>query len=94
VHKSESITEDIIVTDLPCRDFQTGLSYVAVSREKTMQGLMLDALFDRGHLFYESSPEGLKMKLRDQELTMAHLTSRVCTKSLSYIFYVAKSLNI
>ncbi|KAM4067788.1 PIF1-like helicase [Hirsutella rhossiliensis] len=43
VHKSQSITEDMIVTDLSCRDFQTGLSYVAVSRVKTLQGLMLDA---------------------------------------------------
>ncbi|KID81004.1 ATP-dependent DNA helicase PIF1 [Metarhizium guizhouense ARSEF 977] len=54
VHKSQSITEDVIVTDLSCRDFQTGLSYVAVSRVKTLQGLMLDAPFDRSHLFYES----------------------------------------
>ncbi|KID81194.1 ATP-dependent DNA helicase PIF1 [Metarhizium guizhouense ARSEF 977] len=38
-----SITEDRIVTDLSCRDFQTGLSYVAVSRVKALQGLMLDA---------------------------------------------------
>jgi hypothetical protein len=80
--------------DLPCRDFQTSLSYVAVSRVKTIQGLMLDAPFDRGHMFYETSPDGMKMKLRDQELMMAYLTSRVCTKSLSYIFYVAKSVNI
>jgi hypothetical protein len=55
---------------------------------------MLDAPFDRGHMFYETSPDGMKMKLRDQELMMAYLTSRVCTKSLSYIFYVAKSVNI
>ncbi|EFY84461.1 ATP-dependent DNA helicase PIF1 [Metarhizium acridum CQMa 102] len=57
VHKSQSITEDVIVTDLSCRDFQTGLSYVAVSRVKTLQGLMLDAPFDRSHLVYESPPE-------------------------------------
>ncbi|KAM6505380.1 hypothetical protein FSOLCH5_014600 [Fusarium solani] len=50
IHKSQSITEDMIVTDLSCRDFQTGLSYVAVSRVKTLEGLMLDAPFDRNHL--------------------------------------------
>ena len=33
MHKSQSITEDMIVTDLSCRDFQAGLSYVAISRE-------------------------------------------------------------
>ncbi|XP_044714726.1 PIF1-like helicase domain-containing protein [Hirsutella rhossiliensis] len=68
VHKSQSITEDMIVTDLSCRDFQTGLSYVAVSRVKTLQGLMLDAPFDRNHLTYASPPEGIKMKMRDQQL--------------------------
>ncbi|KAM4067453.1 hypothetical protein HRG_001383 [Hirsutella rhossiliensis] len=68
VHKSQSITEDMIVTYLSCRDFQTGLSYVAVSRVKTLQGLMLDALFDRNHLTYASPPEGIKMKMRDQQL--------------------------
>ncbi|KAM4062456.1 PIF1-like helicase [Hirsutella rhossiliensis] len=68
VHKSQSITEDMIVTDLSCRDFQTGLSYVAVSRVKTLQGLMLDAPFDRNHLTYASPPEGVKMKMRDQQL--------------------------
>ncbi|KAM4061282.1 PIF1-like helicase [Hirsutella rhossiliensis] len=68
VHKSQSITEDTIVTDLSCRDFQTGLSYVAVSRVKTLQGLMLDAPFDRNHLTYASPPEGIKMKMRDQQL--------------------------
>ena len=44
VHKSQSITEDMIVTDLSSRDFQTGLSDEAVSRVKTLQGLMLDVL--------------------------------------------------
>ncbi|KJZ67995.1 hypothetical protein HIM_12617 [Hirsutella minnesotensis 3608] len=68
LHKSQSITEDMIVTDLSCRDFQTGLSYVAVSRVKTLQGLMLDAPFDRNHLTYASPPEGIKMKMRDQQL--------------------------
>ncbi|KAG7000909.1 ATP-dependent DNA helicase pif1 [Fusarium oxysporum f. sp. conglutinans] len=68
VHKSQSITEDMIVTDLSCQDFQTGLSYVAVSRVETLEGLMLEAPFDRNHLVYGSPPDGMKMKMRDQEL--------------------------
>ncbi|KAF5139516.1 ATP-dependent DNA helicase PIF1 [Metarhizium anisopliae] len=76
VHKSQSITEDMIVTDLSCRDFQTGLSYVAVSRVKTLAGLMLDVPFDRNHLFYESAPDGMKMKLRDQEFRKRQVLTR------------------
>ncbi|EXU94986.1 PIF1-like helicase [Metarhizium robertsii] len=76
VHKSQSITEDVLVTDLSCRDFQTGLSYVAVSRVKTLEGLMLDAPFDRSHLFYESPPDGMKMKMRDQELRKRQVLKR------------------
>ncbi|KAI8416174.1 hypothetical protein FOFC_02483 [Fusarium oxysporum] len=68
VHKSQSITEDMIVTDLSCQDFQTGLSYVAVSRVETLEGLMLEAPFDRNHLVYGSPLDGMKMKMRDQEL--------------------------
>ncbi|KAG6990051.1 ATP-dependent DNA helicase pif1 [Fusarium oxysporum f. sp. conglutinans] len=68
VHKSQSITEDMIVTDLSCQDFQTGLSYMAVSRVETLEGLMLEAPFDRNHLVYGSPPDGMKMKMRDQEL--------------------------
>ncbi|KAF6523203.1 hypothetical protein HZS61_014731 [Fusarium oxysporum f. sp. conglutinans] len=65
VHKSQSITEDMIVTDLSCRDFQTGLSYVAVSRVKTLEGLMLDAPFDRNHLIYASPPDVLAKQSLD-----------------------------
>ncbi|KAI8396357.1 hypothetical protein FOFC_20904 [Fusarium oxysporum] len=48
VHKSQSITVDKMVTDLSERDFQTGLSYVAVSRVKMLDGLMIDAPFETG----------------------------------------------
>ena len=75
-HKSQSITEDMIVTDLSCRDFQTGLSYVAVSRVKTLEGLMLDAPFDRNHLIYASPPDGMKMKMRDQQLRRRQVLTR------------------
>ena len=76
VHKSQSITEDMIVTDLSSRDFQTGLSYVAVSRVKTLQGLMLDAPFSRDYLFYEEPPDGMKMKIRDQDRRGQQLLTR------------------
>ncbi|KAH9232186.1 hypothetical protein K456DRAFT_1840273, partial [Colletotrichum gloeosporioides 23] len=68
VHKSQSIIEDIIMMDLSYWDFQTGLSYIAVSRVKTLKGLMLDAPFDYNHLVCRSPPDSIKMKMRDQAL--------------------------
>ncbi|OAQ61323.1 ATP-dependent DNA helicase PIF1 [Purpureocillium lilacinum] len=58
VHKSQSITVDKMVTDLCERDFQTGLSYVAVSRVKTLEGSMIDTPFERASLHYEKLPDG------------------------------------
>ncbi|KAH7111563.1 hypothetical protein EDB81DRAFT_829365, partial [Dactylonectria macrodidyma] len=76
VYKPQSITEDIIVSDLSYRDFQTGLSYVAISRVKTLEGLMLDAPFDRNYLIYGSPSDGMKMKMRDQELRKRQVLTR------------------
>lgn len=58
VHKSQSITVDKMVADLSERDFQTGLSYVAVSRAKMLDGLMVDTPFERASLHYEKLPDG------------------------------------
>ena len=60
---------DQVVTDLSERDFQQGLSYVAVSRVKKLQGLMLEAPFERNNLYYsaDKKPPGLKAKLEDMK---------------------------
>jgi len=42
VHKSQGITLDKVVCDLSGEEFSTGLHYVAVSRVKTLEGLMID----------------------------------------------------
>lgn len=59
VHKCQSLTKDQIVTDLATRDFQAGLSYVAVSRVTSLQGLLLEAPFDRQNLYNHTPTEGL-----------------------------------
>jgi hypothetical protein len=63
VHKSQSITIDQAVINLLEWDFQLGLSYIALSRVKTLEGLMLDVPFDRGNLYTEKATLGMQMKL-------------------------------
>ena len=58
VHKCQSLTKDRIVTDLSTRDFQAGISYVAVSRVTSLQGLLLEAPFDRQSLYNPTPTEG------------------------------------
>jgi hypothetical protein len=58
VHKCQSLTKDRIVTDLSTRDFQAGISYVAVSRVTSLQGLLLEAPFDRQSLYHHTPTEG------------------------------------
>ncbi|KAM4062490.1 PIF1-like helicase [Hirsutella rhossiliensis] len=59
VHKCQSLTKDQIVTDLATRDFQAGISYVAVSRVTSLQGLLLEVPFDRQSLYNHTPTEGL-----------------------------------
>ncbi|EAQ90501.1 hypothetical protein CHGG_02436 [Chaetomium globosum CBS 148.51] len=46
VHKSQGATLDRAVLDISDRDFTAGLTYVAISRVKTLQGVMFDSTFD------------------------------------------------
>lgn len=45
-HKSQGATLDKAVLDISEREFQPGLTYVAVRRVKTIEGLMFDCPFD------------------------------------------------
>lgn len=49
------------------RNFQPRLSYVALSRVKTLEGLMIDTPFDRESLHVNKAPAGMEMHLRDQD---------------------------
>ena len=46
IHKSQGATLDQAVVDISCKDFQPGLTYVAVSRVRSLQGIMFDRQFD------------------------------------------------
>ncbi|KAI8409290.1 hypothetical protein FOFC_09126, partial [Fusarium oxysporum] len=89
VHKSQSITVDKMVTDLSERDFQTGLSYVAVSRVKMLDGLMIDAPFERASLHYEKLPDGKHSSIMLFTLEALVLSS---TATLLYISYFIHNL--
>lgn len=67
VHKSQSITKTQIATDISSRDFQPGLSYVAVSRVTSLKGLLFEAPFDRNNLSKPEGTPGMMMRLRDQD---------------------------
>ncbi|KAG5966227.1 hypothetical protein E4U58_002576 [Claviceps cyperi] len=57
VHKSVCTTLDRAVVDVSAREFTPGLSYVAVSRVKTLGGIMFDAHFDHTPICARVTPE-------------------------------------
>ncbi|KAM4066052.1 ATP-dependent DNA helicase PIF1 [Hirsutella rhossiliensis] len=48
-------------------EHMAGISYVAVSRVTSLQGLLLEAPFDRQSLYNHTPTEGMKMRLADQQ---------------------------
>jgi hypothetical protein len=50
IHKSQGLTLDTVVIDLEDSDFSLGLSYVAISRVKTLGGLLFHADFGPARL--------------------------------------------
>ncbi|EAQ88440.1 predicted protein [Chaetomium globosum CBS 148.51] len=65
VHKSQGITLDKIVCDISAPEFASGLSYVAVSRVKTLGGLMFERPFDRSRVYRETPSRAMGLKLSD-----------------------------
>ena len=46
MHKSQGLTLKHIIMDISKRDFQTGLTFVRISRVKELAGIMFDCYFD------------------------------------------------
>jgi hypothetical protein len=63
VLKSQAITVDKAVCNISAPKFASGLSYVAVSRVRTLDGLMFEAPFDRGRIHRDA----MQLKLEDYE---------------------------
>jgi hypothetical protein len=65
VHKSQGITLDKVVCDISAPEFAAGLSYVAVSRVKTLDGLMFENPFDHNRVYRENPSSAMRLKLAD-----------------------------
>lgn len=63
VHKSQGITLDKVVCDISVPEFASGLSYVAISRVKTLGGLMFEKPFDRNRIYREIPSRAMELKL-------------------------------
>lgn len=67
VHKSQGVTLKKVVCDISILEFSSGLSYVAVSRVFTLEGLMFDASFDRSRIYREVLSRLMQLKIADYE---------------------------
>jgi ATP-dependent exoDNAse (exonuclease V) alpha subunit len=67
IHKSQGLTLEHVVVDLGQTDFSSGLSFVAISRVKTLGGLAFRTRFDRDRLLKPKETEMMKMLQEDNE---------------------------
>lgn len=67
VHKSQGITLDKVVYDISEPEFASGLSYVAVSRVKTLDGLMFESPFDRSRICRQEPVRSMQLMISDYE---------------------------
>jgi len=72
VHKSQGLSLDKAVLNIAKKDFSPGLTYVAVSRVKTLQGILFDEPFDFSR-FISSSTSSTEMRNVDKEYRAAQM---------------------
>ena len=61
IHNSQGLTLEHAVIELDLTDFSAGLTFVAISRVKTLQGLAFCTRFDLAHLQKATETEMMKM---------------------------------
>ncbi|EAQ83260.1 hypothetical protein CHGG_09664 [Chaetomium globosum CBS 148.51] len=83
VHKSQGITLDKVVCDISAPEFASGLSYVAVSRVKTLGGLMFEKPFDRNRIYHETPSRAMGLKLSDHAIRQLQALDAVAGKDPS-----------
>ncbi|EAQ89793.1 predicted protein [Chaetomium globosum CBS 148.51] len=83
VHKSQGITLDKVVCDISAPEFASGLSYVAVSRVKTLGGLMFEKPFDRNRIYRETPSRAMGLKLSNHAIRQRQALDAVAGKDPS-----------
>jgi ATP-dependent exoDNAse (exonuclease V) alpha subunit len=67
IHKSQGLTLEKVVVELRDKDFSAGLSFVAISRVKTLKGLAFRTRFDHARLKKPKETESMLMLKKDTE---------------------------
>ena len=67
IHKSQGLTLEKVVVELGDKDFSAGLSFVAISRVKTLKGLAFRTHFDHSRLKKPKETDSMLMLRRDTE---------------------------
>ena len=67
IHKSQGLTLEKVVVELGDKDFSAGLTFVAISRVKTLQGLAFRTRFDHAQLKKPKETDSMLMLKRDVE---------------------------
>jgi ATP-dependent exoDNAse (exonuclease V) alpha subunit len=67
IHKSQGLTLEKVVVELGDKDFAAGLSFVAISRVKTLKGLAFRTHFDHAWLKKPKETDSMLMLRRDTE---------------------------
>src|SRR5271170_2053902 len=65
IHKSQGLTLEKATIDLGHADFASGLSFVAISRIKSLQGIAFHTRFDQSHLQKPKETEMMRMLRED-----------------------------
>ena len=67
IHKSQGLTLEKVVVELGDKDFSAGLTFVAISQVKTLQGLAFCTRFDHARLKKPKETDSMLMLKRDTE---------------------------
>ena len=87
IHKSQGLTLEKAVVELGPSDFTPGLSFVAISRVKTLSGLAFRSRFDAARLQKVKETDSMQMLKEDNE-RLSHLQFQLNTYGMDLSEYI------